>query len=77
MAIIENPDGTDTVYLKIRKVRVIPKSKRAKNRVHEHGDIFWLGTEGTFDGLKAILVRSDDGWHGWLDCNECDWDLDI
>jgi len=61
-------------------VKIIPKTKRAKNRVKEHGDLFVLKKESTFQGEKAILVETNkldkDGfpvWFGWFKQSECEW----
>ena len=67
------------------KVRILPKSKRAKNRVHEHGEIMNLMQETTRNGSNMILVSSIEKtwslrvgvkqhWMGWFDNNEATWE---
>jgi hypothetical protein len=49
-------------------VRIIPKSRRAKNRVSEHGEIMEKVREGTPQclNMKAMLFKANDGWEGWF-----------
>tara|TARA_Y100000296_G_scaffold77307_1_gene98814 strand:- start:318 stop:509 length:192 start_codon:yes stop_codon:yes gene_type:complete len=53
------------------KIRVKAKSnasRRTKNRVKEHGPVFEL--EKVKFNTWERLLRSDDGWFGWLPFNE-------
>jgi hypothetical protein len=48
-------------------------SQRTKNRIREHGPDFKVERiEGAacFNGEEAALVRSEDGWFGWLPLDE-------
>ena len=50
-----------------------PKSKRAKNRVREHGSEMTFVRRAQaqcFGGKWATLLRADDGWLGWLSDEE-------
>ena len=65
------------------KVKIIPKCRRAKNRINEHGDIMHVVQKGVHEGIPAILVESlektwggDDYkqvWIGWITTKEADW----
>ena len=62
------------MYFYIMKVvTIVPKSKRAKARVKQHGERMLLKRRGVFRGENAMLVESLDGtsfgghkWHGWF-----------
>lgn len=67
------------------KIRLIPKSRRAKNRVAEHGNQFTLMREENRNGKKCILVESlfeswklkvgvMQHWVGWFDETEAEWE---
>ena len=66
-------------------VKITPKSNRAKNRVTEHGEVMVLEEEGSFDGQKAIRVRSvketwgsvgrRQTWSGWFTVDEANWEI--
>lgn len=49
-------------------------SRRTKTRINQHGPAFELVKESLsatcFDGREAILVRSTDGWLGWIPKDE-------
>lgn len=69
----------------MKRIKIIPTSQRAKNRVAEHGEVMLLEHEETFDGEKAIFVRSvhetwgtagrKENWCGWFTETECKWEL--
>ena len=53
-------------------------SRRTRNRISEHGPNFRAIKSGTpsewLDFARlSWLVRSEDGWFGWLPCDEFDW----
>ena len=61
----------------MQTVKIIPTSKRAKDRVKTHGEIMELLGEKPFRGTPAILVRSleatsfgNERWLGWFTENE-------
>jgi len=66
-------------------VKILPKSQRATNRVHEHGEVMQFIRRDTIDGHKAILVKSLDKtwtlkpgikevWGGWFKDTEADFE---
>jgi hypothetical protein len=67
-----------------QKVKIIPKTQRAHNRVAEHGEVMSIRMEGTFNGQTAILVESPketwgsagrkSNWMGWFTTDEADWE---
>jgi hypothetical protein len=69
----------------MQKIRIIPKTTRAKNRVREHGEIMFLVREDFFRGEMAILVESleetwqgttpPSKWGGWFKNSEADFEL--
>lgn len=61
-------------------IRIIPKCKRARERVKQHGEVMKLTQEGNFHGQPAILVCSlektwggEHFWRGWFTDKEADW----
>ena len=51
-------------------------SRRTRNRIREHGPSFRTLKSGNCQALGNglhWLTRSEDGWLGWLPCNEFDW----
>ena len=65
----------------MRTVKIIPISKRAKDRVAQHGEKFRMLTMDSFQGKEAIFVESLDktsvgqrNWYGWFDAEEIDLD---
>lgn len=59
------------------RVKIIPKTQRAKNRVNEHGEIMQVLREDTpqcTNGQKAIFCESEDStrWQGWFTFDEVD-----
>jgi hypothetical protein len=60
----------------MRKVKILPKRKRAEHRVHEHGEIVELVFHNTYN--NSILVRSlnktfnknTEYWLGWFTKDE-------
>jgi len=67
-------------------IRILPKSKRAKNRIREHGEIMTLKDDGFRSGVKGILVESthktwslnsqiQTHWMGWFSEIEADWEM--
>ena len=52
-------------------------SRRTRNRIREHGPLFRAErSKGLVwhDGMRLCwLVRAEDGWFGWLPCDEFDW----
>lgn len=52
------------------KVKIIPTSQRAKNRIHEHGEIMELIEDhpGKFlvRSLKKTWNKNTDFWMGWF-----------
>jgi hypothetical protein len=51
-----------------RKVRIVPKSSRAKNRVQEHGEIMLLIKEDSAKFfVESTTHKSEkDRWFGWF-----------
>jgi len=54
-------------------IEIIPKTKRAKDRVAQHGSKMELVKKGKFRNQRAILVKSlkrtsfnNQHWHGWF-----------
>ena len=54
-------------------MKIIPRSKRAKDRVKQHGEDMELVKHGRFDNLPAVLVKSQEKtwsggqhWFGWF-----------
>ena len=68
----------DTSNTRLRRVRIIPKSRRAKNRVREHGEEF-LADLSKCNYPDSILLLSlgntwrGEQWLGWLSSQEADW----
>jgi len=65
----------------MRTVKIIPTSKRAKERVRQHGETMRLMTMARFRGKDAIFVGSlgdtsagNRKWFGWFDGSEIDLD---
>lgn len=67
--------------MKMKIVKILPKSQRAKNRVNEHGDQMEL----IFDRKEAFLVESInytwrnsndefERWKGWFTKEEAAWE---
>lgn len=60
------------------KVRVLPKTQRARNRVSEHGKVMELVKRGQYQGQDACLLLSirdtlcGEKWMGWLTTDEAD-----
>jgi hypothetical protein len=65
--------------------KIIPTSKRAKERVKQHGEVMeLLRAGGSFNGEPAILVQSLENtfpnggspqkWTGWLTEKEAKWE---
>lgn len=49
------------------EIEIVPKSRRAKNRVREHGSQMLFMRYDNFEGKPAILVKSlDRNWIGWF-----------
>jgi len=42
---------------------IVPLSRRAKNRVREHGNVFWVRKETAKD---ILVVSMDRKWFGWF-----------
>lgn len=58
------------------KVRIIPITQRAKNRVAEHGEVFKLVMDKHFNGKPGVLCSSLSGtWLGWFDEDEATWEI--
>jgi hypothetical protein len=61
------------------KIIIKPKSKRAKERVKQHGSEMELVRHDNFRGEQAVLVQSVDRtcgnkhWHGWFRTSEASW----
>jgi hypothetical protein len=65
------------------RIRVIPKSKRAKERTRQHGTVMDVVKLGVFRGLPAVLCRSVfrtfkhgsnmTHWEGWFREDEAAW----
>jgi len=62
-----------------------PKSRRAKNRCTEHGNVFTLKQTDFRNGEKHILVESHNDtwtlkpgvkqhWMGWFSESEAEWE---
>ena len=58
-------------------ITIQPKTKRAKDRVRQHGNVMELLKCGTFDGKPAVLVKSvkrtwagNQHWKGWFTDDE-------
>ena len=67
------------------KVKIIPKSKRAKDRVASHGEIMEFCKESVYRTSKgnaaAIYVKSlektsfgNEVWRGWFTFDEMDFE---
>jgi hypothetical protein len=61
-------------------IQILPKSKRAKERVKQHGSIFELIKEDVFQGENGVYVKSQNVtasdstfWHGWFRKSEADF----
>jgi hypothetical protein len=64
-------------------ITITPTSKRARERVKQHGEVMRLKREGTFQGEPAILVESlgetwscsgtKHKWTGWFTNKEARW----
>jgi len=63
-----------------------PKSKRAKNRCAEHGNVFKLIKEDMRDGEEGVLLESlqntwtlkpgvKQHWVGWFSISEATWGI--
>ena len=68
----------------MQRVKIIPTSKRAKDRVNSHGEIMELIRVGTYNNIPAILVRSLDKtsfghaeWLGWFTLNEMNYEASV
>ena len=51
-------------------------TRRTRNRIAEHGPDFRAVKSGNCPDLGSdlhVLVRSQDGWLGWLPWNEVNW----
>ena len=54
-------------------MKIIPRCKRAKERVAQHGEDMTLIKKDKFDGKPAVFVRSQNKtwsgnqhWNGWF-----------
>jgi len=63
------------------RVTIMPKSKRAHERIRVHGPVMTLVKQDQFKGEPAILVESlkptaskGRKWLGWLTTTEADWE---
>ena len=61
----------------MEKIKIVPTSRRAKDRVRQHGDEMELVKKGKFRGQLAIFVRSlgptwsgNQHWQGWFTDDE-------
>jgi hypothetical protein len=61
------------------KMKIIPKSQRAKNSVREHGEIMEVEIGNSiFQGKEAHLLKSikpNDDWWGWLTVDDADFEI--
>lgn len=68
------------------KAKITPLSRRAKNRVKEHGEIMTVKNFDTRGGKQHILVESMEDtwtlkkgvrqhWVGWFDSDEAAWEI--
>lgn len=54
-------------------------TKRAKDRVHQHGKIMMVQIDGFWTGQPAFLLRSmektsrGETWLGWIEKSEIEW----
>jgi len=42
---------------------IVPLTRRAKNRVREHGNVFWVRKE---TATEILVVSLDREWFGWF-----------
>ena len=68
----------------MQTVKIIPTSKRAKDRVKTHGEIMELIRVGTFNNTPAIFVKSLDKtsfghaeWLGWFTEDEIVYEASV
>ncbi len=61
-------------------MKIVPKSKRAKERVRQHGEEMHHIQDGKRDGRSAVLVRSKNKtgagrqhWYGWFTDEEIEF----
>jgi len=57
------------------KVRILPKTQRAKNRVHEHGEVMILKNTNPNGGSYVESLRNTwqgEKWAGWFKKEEAD-----
>jgi len=68
------------------KVKIIPKQKRAKDRINSHGKFMSLLDVDFFRGDKSFFVESLDEtfrvnknlkttWSGWFSFSEADFEI--
>jgi hypothetical protein len=63
-------------------IKIIPTSKRAKERIRQHGETMELIKEDAFRGEPAICVKSLDKtsrgyhWHGWFTNKEATFEYE-
>jgi len=68
------------------KVKLIPKSKRAKDRINSHGKIMTLKESGLFRGRDHFFVESlektfrtskdtKETWSGWFKLSEATFEI--
>ncbi|RDJ35708.1 MAG: hypothetical protein DWQ19_12895 [Crenarchaeota archaeon] len=42
----------------MKRIRLKPKSKKGKDRIHQHGEIWEIVREQFFDGWPCFLIQS-------------------
>ena len=53
------------------KLNATPKaSKRTKQRIKQHGPVFWWEGKAVDARRGEWLFRAESGWFGWLPLNE-------
>ena len=63
----------------MRLLELKGKSKRAKDRIRQHGNIMMVQIEGHWTGNPAFLFRSQEKtskgetWLGWIEKSEIEW----
>lgn len=48
--------------IEMKKVRIVGLTRKGKNRVQEHGDVWFIEREQDFD----TLLRAKDGYLKWV-----------
>ncbi len=62
----------------MKRIKILPKSQRAKNRIREHGEIMEFIREqpGKFFVHSLENTYGDDRWWGWFTTDEASYDVE-